>query len=59
MKPAPWRDKECAEPLRNFTRSYQAVWRWDLAREKYRQTWGNLDKLYKFYGQVIGEPYSP
>ena len=49
VKPAPSRDKECTEPLRDFTRSYRGVWRWNPDKKKYHQVSGDLDKLYKFY----------
>jgi len=49
VKPAPWRDKDSQQPVRNFTRSYRGVWRWNPAKQKYSQVSGNLDALYKFY----------
>ena len=49
MEPSP-KDEECdKQRQRGFTKSYQGVWRWDAAQQKYRQASGDLDKLYKWY----------
>ncbi|MCX5889443.1 MAG: hypothetical protein NTY36_08320 [Deltaproteobacteria bacterium] len=49
MEPSP-KDEECdKQRQRGFTRSYQGTWRWDPAKQKYRQVSGDLDKLYKWY----------
>jgi hypothetical protein len=40
---------DCQPRQRGFTRSYQGVWQWDPAKQKYHQVSGNLEKLYQFY----------
>ncbi len=48
MEPSP-KDDDCRPRQRGFTRSYQGAWQWDLAKKKYHQVSGDLDKLYKWY----------
>jgi len=49
--------EECGKREPGYTRSYKGVWRWDPAKQKYCQTSGNLNKLYKFYERYSGSPY--
>lgn len=51
--------EECGKRQLGYTRSCQGVWRWDPAKQKYCQTSGNLNKLYKFYERYSGSPYPP
>ncbi len=49
MEPSP-KIEECEKQRqRGFAKSYQGVWRWDSAKQKYQQASGDLDQLYKFY----------
>ena len=49
MEPSP-KDEECdKQRQRGFTKSYQGVWRWDPAKQKYHRVSGNLGQLYEFY----------
>lgn len=49
MEPSP-KNEECDKTRqRGFTRSYRGAWRWDRAKQEYRQVSGDLDKLYTWY----------
>jgi hypothetical protein len=49
MEPSPQIEDCDKHRQRGFTKSYQGVWRWDPAQQKFRQVSGDLDQLYKWY----------
>ena len=46
MEPSP---EDCEMRQRGFTSSYQGVWQWEPAKQKYQRVAGDLDQLYKWY----------